>query len=122
MSVFPPLSVFPDDGCIFVWTYFFPRQGLMRLIFGVIVFGRRIRTMFAVFILIVLCHRGGVVVVSSRVDWTVISSCAVIAVFAMAGLRAAPLTLALGLLLGWVILRCLVAIAFFGCVHHVYII
>ena len=71
---------FRDDACIFVWTAFFPRRGLMRLILGVIVFGRRIRTMFAVCILIVLCHRGGVVVVSSRVDWTVISSCAIITI------------------------------------------
>ena len=111
---------FRDDVCIFVRTVFFPRRGLMRLILGVAVFGRRIRTMFAVCILIVLRHRGGAVVVSSRVDWTVISSCAVIAVFAMVGLRAAPLTLALGLLRGG-ILRCLFAIALSGCINHVYV-
>ena len=109
-----------DDACIFVRTVFFPEQGLMRLIFGVIVFGCWIRTMFAVCILIVLCHRGGAVIVSSRVDWTVISSCAVIVVFAMAGLRAVLLTLALGLL-GGGILRSLFAIALFGCIHHVYV-
>ena len=45
-----------------------------------------------------------------------------ITTFALAGLRAAPLTLALGLLLGGVILRRPVALAFFGCVHHVYVI
>ena len=112
---------FLDDACIFVRASSFPRRGLMRLILGVIVFGRRIRTMFVVCILIVLCHRGGAVVVSSRVEWTVISSCAVIAVFVMAGLRAAPLTSVLELLLGGVILRCLVAIASFGCIHHVYV-
>src|SRR4051812_37467435 len=39
----------------------------------------------------------------------------------MVGLRAAPLTLMPGLLLGGVILRCLVAIAFFGGIHHIYI-
>ena len=89
----------------------------MRLMFGVIVFGRQIRTMFAVCILIIFCHRGGAVVVSSRVAWTII-----ITIFAMAGLRAAPLTSALGLLLGGVILRCPIAISFFGGVHHVYII
>ena len=123
----PPVEVlllqvcFQDDGCIFVRTIFFPKRGLMRLIFGVIVFGRRIRTMFAVCILIVFCHRGGAVVVSSGVAWTIISSCAVIAVFALAGFRAAPLTSALGLLLGGVILRFLVAIGFVGGVHHVHV-
>ena len=101
-------------------TVFFPIRGLMRLILGVIVVGHRIRTMFAVCILIVLCHRGGAVVVSSRVDWTVISSCAVIVVFAMAGLRAVPLTSASGLL-GGGILRCLFAIAISGCIHHLYV-
>ena len=77
--------------------------------------------MFAACSFIVLCRRGNVVVVSSRVDWSVIFSCVVIAVFAMAGLRAALLTSALGLLLGGAILRCLFAIAFFGCIHHVYV-
>ena len=52
----------------------------------------------------------------------VVISCARITIFALAGLRAAPLTPALRLLPGGVILRCLIAIAFFGCVHHVYII
>ena len=112
---------FRDDACIFVRTVFFPRRGLMRLIFGVIVFGRWIRTMCAVCILIMFCHRGGAVVISSRVVWTIISSCAVIVVFAMVGLRAAPLTSALGLL-GGCILRCLFAIALSGCIHHVYVI
>ena len=51
---------------------------------------------------------------------SVIVSCASIATFLMAGLRAAPLTSVLGLLLGGIILRCLVAIPFFGGVHHVY--
>ena len=53
---------------------------------------------------------------------SVIISCAGITTFAVAGLRAAPLTSALGLLLGGVILHCLVTIAFFGGVQHVYII
>ena len=52
----------------------------------------------------------------------VIISCAGIAAFAMAGLRAAPMTPVLRLLLEGIILRCLIAIAFFGGVHHVYII
>ena len=111
---------FRDDVCIFIRTVFLPRGGLMRFILGVAVFGRWIRTMFAVCSFIVLRRRGNVVVVSSGVDWTVIFSCAVIAVFAMEGLRAAPLTSALGLLLGGVILRYPVAIAFIGCVHHIY--
>ena len=51
---------------------------------------------------------------------SVIISCAGITTFALAGLRAAPLTPALGLLLGGIILHCLIAIAFFGVVHHVY--
>ena len=53
---------------------------------------------------------------------SVIVSCAGIAAFAMAGLRAASLTLVLGVLLGVIILCCLIAITFFGGVHHVYII
>ena len=52
----------------------------------------------------------------------VIVSCAGIAAFAMAGLRAALLTSVLGFLLGGIILRCLIAIPFFGGVHHVYVI
>ena len=91
----------------------------MRFILGVAVFGRRIHTMFAACSFIVLYHRGNVVVVSFGVDRSVIFSCAVIAVFAMAGLRAAPLMSVLGLLLGGAILRCLFDIAFFGCIHHV---
>ena len=63
----------------------------------------------------------GIVVVFGTIR-SVIISCADITTFAVAELRAAPLTSALGLLLGGVILRCLIAIAFFGCVHHVYII
>ena len=63
----------------------------------------------------------GIVVVFGTIR-SVIISCASITALAMMGLRAASLTLALGLLLGGVILRCLVAIAFFGGVHHVYII
>ena len=92
----------------------------MRLIFSVIVFGCRIRTMFAICILIIFYYRGGAVVISSRVEWTIIPSCAVIAVFAMVGLREAPLTSVLGLL-GGCILRCLFAIALYGCIHHVYV-
>ena len=53
---------------------------------------------------------------------SVIISCAGITTFSLAGLRAAPLTSVLGLLLGGVILHCLIAITFFGCVHHVYIV
>ena len=53
---------------------------------------------------------------------SVIISYAGITTFALAGLRVALLTSALGLLLGGVILCCLVAIGFFGGVHHVYII
>ena len=52
----------------------------------------------------------------------VIISRAGITVFALVGFRAAPLTPALRLLLGGVILRCSIAIAFFWGVHHVYII
>ena len=61
----------------------------------------------------------GIVVVFGTI-WSVIVSCAGIAAFAMAGLRAVPLTLVLRLLLGGIILRCVIAIAFFGGVHHVY--
>ena len=63
----------------------------------------------------------GIVVVFSTIR-SVIISCAGITTFALAGLRAALLTSALGLLLGGVILRYLVANAFIGCIHHVYIV
>ena len=53
---------------------------------------------------------------------SVIVSCAGTAAFAMAGPRAVPVAPVLRLLLGGIILRCLIAIAFFGGVHHVYII
>ena len=61
----------------------------------------------------------GIVVVFGIIR-SVIVSCASIA--AMAGLRAEPLTPVLGLLLGGIILRCLIAIALSGGIHHVYII
>ena len=63
----------------------------------------------------------GIVVVFGTIQ-SVIVSCVGITTFAVAGLRVVPLTSALGLLLRGVIFRCLVAIAFFGGVHHVYII
>ena len=53
---------------------------------------------------------------------SVIMSSAGITAVAVVGLRAAPLMSELGLPLGGVILCCLIAIAFFGGVHHVYII
>ena len=61
----------------------------------------------------------GIIVVFGTIR-SVIVSCVGIAAFAMAGLRAAPLTSLLGLLLGGIILRCLIAIPLFGGVHHVY--
>ena len=63
----------------------------------------------------------GIIAIFGTIRSAIISS-AGITTFALAGLRAATLTTVLGLLLGGVILRCLVAIAFFGCVHHVYIV
>ena len=96
----------------------------MSFILGVAVFGQRIRTMFAVCWFILLCRRVNVVVVSSGVDWGVIFSCAVIAIFAEAGFGAAP-TPTLWLLLEGAILRCILpflVIVFFRGVHHVYVI
>ena len=52
---------------------------------------------------------------------SIIVSCAGIAAFAVAGLRAASMMPVLRLLLEGIILRCLIAIAFFGGVHHIYI-
>ena len=63
----------------------------------------------------------GIVVVFGAIRSVIISR-AGITTFALAGLRAAPLTSALGFLLGGVILRYLVAIAFVWCIHHVYVI
>ena len=63
----------------------------------------------------------GIVVVFGTIRRVIISY-AGITTFALAGLRAAPLTSALGLLLGGVIPHYLVTIAIFGCIHHVYVI
>ena len=52
----------------------------------------------------------------------VIISCAGITIFAMAGLGEAPMTPVPRLLLRGIIFRCLITIAFFGGVHHIYII
>src|SRR4051812_26421942 len=68
----------------------------------------------------VFFHSEGIIVIFDTVRSAIIS-CAGITAFALARLRAALLTSALGLLLGGVILRYPVAIAFFGCVHHIYI-
>ena len=64
---------------------------------------------------------GGIVFVFGIIQ-SVIVSFTGIAIFAMRGLRAAPMTPVLILLLKGVILCCLITIAFFGGVHHVYII
>src|SRR3954465_5948590 len=53
---------------------------------------------------------------------SIIISRAGITVFALAGFRAAPLTLALGLFLGGVIPRCSIAISIFWSVHHIYVV
>ena len=73
------------------------------------------------FILLLEAWLEGIIFVFGTIR-SVIVSCAGIAAFAMAGLRAAPLTPVLGLLLGGVILRCSIAISFFWGVHHVYVI
>ena len=64
---------------------------------------------------------GGIVFVFGTIRIAIVS-CAGIAIFSLAGLRAAPMMLVLRLLLrvGGV-LHCLIAIAFFGGVHHIYI-
>ena len=61
---------------------------------------------------------GGIVFVLGIIR-SVIVSCAGIAIFAMTRLRAAPMTPVLRLLLTGIILRCLIAIAFFGGVHNI---
>ena len=62
----------------------------MSFIFGIALIEQRLRTMFDVRWLILLCRWVHVVVVSSGVDRDVIFSCAVIAVFAEAGFGTAP--------------------------------
>ena len=57
-----------------------------------------------------------------RTFWGVIISGAGISILAVAGFRAAPLTPALGLFLGGVILRCSFAIPSLWDIHHVYVI
>ena len=54
--------------------------------------------------------------------WGSIISRAGITVFALAGFRAAPLTLALWLFLGGVIPHCSSAISIFWSLHHIYVI
>ena len=115
---------FRDDVCIIVRTVLLSGDRLMSFTLDAVVIGQQLCTMFAVRWLILLHHWVHVVVVSFVVDRDIILSCAVIAVFAVAGLNAAP-TLALWLLLKRVILRCILpflAVVFFGCVHHVYVI
>ena len=115
---------FRDDVCVVVRTVFLSGERLMSFILGIAVIGQRLRTMFAVCWFILLYRWVNVVIVSSGVDWGGIVSCAVIAVFAEAGFGAAP-TLSLWLLLEGAILRCILpflVIAFFGCIHHVYVV
>ena len=75
---------FRDDVCIVVRIVLLSRDRLISFILGVAVIGQRLRTMFAVRWLVLLCRWVNVVVVSSGVDRGVIFSCAVIAVLAEA--------------------------------------
>ena len=88
------------------------------------VIGRLLRAMFGVPWLVLLHHWVHGVVVSFGVDRGVILSCVVIAIFTVAGFKAAP-TSSLWFLLEGIILRCILpflVIVFFGCIHHVYIV
>ena len=90
MEVFLFQVPFRDDVCIVVRTVFLSRERLMSFILSVAVIGQRLRTMFAVRWFILLYRWVRVVVVSSGVDRDIVFSCAVIAVFAEAGLGSAP--------------------------------
>ena len=93
----------------------------MSFTLGVAVIGQRLRTMFAVRWLILLHRWVHVVIVSFGVNQGIILSCAVVAVFTVAGFREAP-TASLWWLIEGIILRCIITIAFFWRVHHVYIV
>ena len=115
---------FRYDVCVIVRTVLLSGDRLMSFTLGVAVMGQRLRTMFVVRWLILLCRWVHVVVVSSRVDRGIILSCAIIIVFAEAGFGAAP-TSSLWLLLEGIILRYILpflVVVFFGCIHHVYIV
>ena len=110
--------------CIVVRTVLLSGDRLISFTLGVAVIGQRLRTMFTVRWLTLLCRWVHVVVVSSRVDRGNILSCAVIAVFAEAGFGAAP-TSSLWLLLEGTILHCFfpfLVVVFFGCIHRAYIV
>ena len=87
---------------------------------GIAVIGRLLRAVFGVTWLILLHRWVHMVVVAFRVDWGVDLSSAVIAIFTVAGLRAACAP-SFWLLSGGFILRS-VAIVLLRRIHHVYII
>ena len=64
---------FRDDVCIIVRTVLLSRDRLISFTLGVSVVGQRLCTVFAVRWFIQLCRWVLVVVVSSGVDWSVIS-------------------------------------------------
>ena len=82
--------------------------------------GRLLRAMFGVTWLILLHRWVHMVVVAFEVDWGVDLSSAVIAIFTVAGLGAAPAP-SFWLLSGGFILR-FVAVIFFRRIHHVNVI
>ena len=112
---------FRDDECVVVRAVLLSRDRLINFTLGIGVIWCRLRTMFTIPWLILLHRWVHGVVVSFGVDRGIILSCAVVVVFTVAGFRAAPSSL-LWCLLEGIILRCIIAIAFFWCVHHIYII
>lgn len=97
--------LFWDDVCIIVRIVLLSGDRFISFVFGIVVIGQWPRTVFVVPWLILL-HRWvyGVFIIFSVVRGITLS-CAGIAIFAMEGFRAAPLTLALCLLLEGIILR-----------------
>ena len=111
---------FRDDECVVVRTVLLSWGGLMSLALGITMIGRLLWAMFGVTWLIMLHHWVHMVVVAFGVDWGVDLSSVVIALFTVAGLRAASAP-SFWLLFGGFILH-FVAIVLLRRVHHVYII
>ena len=82
-------TFFRDDECIIVRTVLLSMGRLMSLSLGIAVIGRLLRAVFGVTWLILLHRWVHMVVVAFGVDWGIDLSSAVIAIFTVAGLRAA---------------------------------
>ena len=83
-------TFFRDDECIVVRTVLLSGGRLMSFTLGIAVIGRLLQAMFSVTWLLLLHRWIHMVVFAFGVDRGVNFSCAIIAIFVVAGLRAVP--------------------------------